>query len=104
MGVLTSNNERKLICEIDDWVLGGRAIWGAGVGAVWELLVIFPIIDDRVLGHAVWGLVQVPFRGAVWGAAWVLVTARARVCEIEGLVLGGQVIVRAHFARLTVGC
>ena len=60
--------------------------------------------DGRVLGHAVWVLVQVPLRGAVWGAAWVLVTARAHFCEIDGLVLGGQVTVRAHFARLTVGC
>ena len=23
-----------MICEIDDWVLGGNAVWGAGAGAV----------------------------------------------------------------------
>ena len=32
--VLTSNKEGNVICEIDGWVLGGRAVGGAGAGAV----------------------------------------------------------------------
>ena len=92
--VLTSSNERKLIfCEMDGWVLGGRAVWGVRCRCCLGAAGDFSIIDGRVLGHAVWVLVQVPFLGAVWGAAWV-----------DGLVLGGQVTARAHFARLTVGC
>ena len=34
IGVLTSNKEEKVICEIDGRVLRGHAVWDAGAGAV----------------------------------------------------------------------
>ena len=54
---------------------------------LFELLVMvraqFIWINGRVLGHAVWVLVQVLF----WG---VQVTVRAHFCKIDGRVLGGM--------------
>ena len=57
VGVLTSNKEGKVICEIDGWVL---------VGVQFEVLVLFGVLfkvrvtvsqncEGRVLGHAVLG-------------------------------------------------
>ena len=53
LGVLPSNKQGKVSCEIDGRVLGGMQLL---VQVLVEVLVTVPRIDGRVLeGHAVWG-------------------------------------------------
>ena len=83
IGVLTSNKEGKVICEI-----AGRVLGGMQFGVLVEVL--FCELDGRALGGVQFAvLVEVP------------------LCEIDGRVLGGMqfgVWWRCRFARLTAKC
>ena len=72
MGVLTSNKEGTVICEIEGQVLGGMQF-----GVLVEVL--FFELDGRVLGGMQFGvLVEVP------------------LCKIDGQVLGGGAVLQAR--------
>ena len=97
-------------CEIDGWVQGGMQF---GVLVYVLCLVLFELlvlvrahciwIDGRVLGHAVWVLVQ----GALLFGVFVevLATVRAHFCEIDCRVLGRgkQVTALAQFCKRVLG-
>ena len=76
IGVLTSNKEGKVICEIEGRVLGGMQ-FGVLVQVLRRVWAHICKIQGRVLGCMQFGvLVQ------------VLRTVRVHICKIQGRVLG----------------